>query len=406
MSHQFGSAPLIVSGTISSSANAVVDNFFQLIRTNVLAHTSSDGNPSWEESILSDLEYTGSAAAYSRDVVWHSVGIRNTGSNDLIGDTDIWLRFCTSYVQNTSGRFALLCMQDFDDENLQFPNRIVTATNSLIYQDFDPSAQIDYYLWLNEYEISCIYIQNGNWKMFGAGSLLNPSSERTSGVARLADNNLVSGATTGTVINLDRNIKYDDSDVSRLQVNQGVWLVRQRQSGENLSASGLMDENSIVTVTNISADGHQITISGNVLQDYPSGSLVGVDPQGLYQIFDDTKLYSLNNIHGTGTYNSPYFLNVQVPSIYVSNQAIPNNIGFHDLVPGELVFSANPWGRKGKLRFLYCVSQGTISDRDIVIGDNLSGTEGIQKSWRVFPSLAPSSLNNDYRFALGSGALG
>lgn len=198
--------------------------------------------------------------------IFHSWGDPNLGGG-LKGDASIFIELFSTDI-------ATILVRTYSDwtSATNSGNRVNSITATDIHVKFEDTIDLQYYLFVNAYEIVCILEQigsvHGNYHAFVAGQPFRyhiPASRR--GTA------FVSGATgsgASVQVALDRDIR------NTLQVGQHIWLIDQTPENDAL----LADHVEIGDIESIGSDGMSIVVD-NLASAFSAGALVGLDPQNV-----------------------------------------------------------------------------------------------------------------------------
>lgn len=332
--------PTFSEGVLPTLVSGQRNVFVAKVAEQIISH-QNNGEQAWE--IAEDLSGT------YFDKVFHSIGDRSLGSGSSKGDTDIWFRL-TQY--GVGDDFRIRTYQDWSPTS---STGFREASTSSFKINMNDTQGIKWWSVVSAYEIVFIANQNGTFFGFFAGQLIRPFGSRINGVARLTSQ---SGTGSGVVLGVDRDIS------ANLQVNQKLWLVNQTPDGSPLQSVGI----DLVDVTVVAPT--QITVNG-VVNTYAVGSLVGYDPQPVYNkqvISDEGSLYMSSDMSGgystavaqIGTINS------HLDGSVVDSEFGP---GPDQLYPTSHLFAHmtnSPAGFRGIPQHMRTVVYGFQGDRDLI----------------------------------------
>jgi len=266
--------PRVSHGVIPAAASGNILALFDKIIEEVTTY-QSNGVQAWELA----KDYTSAPGTYEK--VLHSVGDRSLGGGS--GDTDIWLD-----IKFTVNDIYYRVAMDFCPQAVSWSaGTFREAGGGNVLNNVSDTAEIEWWCWVDEYEIVFVSLQSGMYYVLHCGQVIRPWPDRLNGVARFSGQ---SGTGDGVTITLDRDIS------ANIQPGQKVWLLNQTPSAA--AAVEATDPN-IVTV--VSCSDTEMVVDG-VADTFSNGSLVGLDPAPVLS----QNGYSLSSYYSTANYSGTY----------------------------------------------------------------------------------------------------
>ena len=315
--------------------------------------------------------------------VFHSVGDRNLGSGNNVGDSDIWLWTDLDATKIKSNVFQDFSPSDGYSTGVYHPAYTLGGWQSLV---IDGSAAVEWWSIMSPHFIIFVWRQAGNNALVWAGQVIRPYADSINGIARITSQ---SGTGNGVTIGLDRDIS------ANIQVGQKVWLVNQTPDSTSIQSVGI----DVVTVTAISAS--QATVDG-VTNTYAVGSWFGLDPLPVYLGDDYTSAcYSTHNKDATYSANpQAVFGNPGVSAIQESHYK-PSQLdgAYWAFQPYVYHMGGNCDGFRGKIPNVRLFTWGLQSDGDVMRMDYDE-----DQQWVVFLEAWFYGVTGDYCCGFGPGA--